>query len=483
MSDRSVYYKMFKAYDIRGTFPDLNEAVYYWTGFAFVDLLLRPENLPLQVVIVRDTRFTSPNFYSALYNGLKAAGAKPIALGLGSTDFFYAACQYFNYPGIIVTASHNPKNDNGMKLVKVAPNSVGLDSGLDIIRNFVISKIESTNFENLAREFEQVPEDSVKKSEVISFFKNKLETIGGIKEVDLLLAQQNRKLKVVVDTGNGMGGWFMPDVSRMYQNIEFVPLYWELDGNFPNHPADPLQSENIRDLQQLVISQKADLGVAFDGDADRAFFVDENGKKIDGNYLVSVFAQTLIKSVQSGSSKFNPAVVYSLTGSRCMPNSINEVAGVAIPSKQGHIHFKKLMKEYKAVYGGEFTGHHYFADFGYMDSGFVAMVVFLKTLVMSGKTVSQLFDSFVDRYFLSEEIILKIPVNQTFQDLVEKIKNKYQDASSIHFQDGVAVFYKDWKFNLRPSNTEPVLRFLLESTISREHCDQKVKEVIHLLGF
>ena len=476
------YSKMFKAYDVRGTYPELNEAVYYWTGFAFVKTILEPEGLPLQVAIARDIRFTSPMFYRALYNGLKDAGAEPISLGLGSTDFLYASCQRFACPGIMVTASHNPKNDNGMKLIKTAPYAVGLDSGLDLVRDFVLSKIDSVNFDELVSKFVDATEDTTAKAEAIKFFEAKLETIGSISEVDLLLANRNQKLKVIVDTGNGMGGWFMPNISGMYRNIEFIPLYWELDGNFPNHPADPLQPENIRDLQNLVVKEQADLGVAFDGDADRAFFVDETGQRVDGNYLVSVFAQTLIRDVQNGNSQFNPAVVYSLTGSRCVPNSINEVAGAAIPSKQGHVYFKKLMKTYQAVYGGEFTGHHYFGEFGYMDSGFVALVVFLKTLVLSGKSVSELFASFYQRYFLSEELVLRLNPGQTFQEIVEILKSKYQDAISIHFQDGIAVFYADWKFNLRPSNTEPVLRFLLESTISREHCEQKVQEVRDLLG-
>jgi len=343
-------------------------------------------------------------------------------------------------------------------------------------------KIDTVKFDELASRFVEAPEDAVKKSEVIDFFESKLETIGSISEVDFLLAKRNQKLKVVVDTGNGMGGWFMPNISGMYKNIEFIPLYWELDGNFPNHPADPLQPENIQDLQELVVRERADLGVAFDGDADRAFFVDEQGHRIDGNYLVSVFAQTLIRDVQQRGGQFNPAAVYSLTGSRCVPNSINEVAGVAIPSKQGHVYFKKLMKTYQAVYGGEFTGHHYFGEFGYMDSGFVALVVFLKTLVLSNKPVSSLFASFNQRYFLSEELVLRLNPGQTFQEIVEILKSKYQDAISMHFQDGIAVFYADWKFNLRPSNTEPVLRFLLESTVSKEHCQQKVREVRELLG-
>ncbi len=485
MPENSVYHKMFKAYDIRGTYPEINEGIYYWTGYAFVRLLLEPENLPLKVNLVRDIRFTSPNFYKALYNGIKDAGGEPIALGLGSTDFLYAACQKFAFPGIMVTASHNPKNDNGMKLVKVAPNSVGLESGLDRIRDYVIKEMESTDLEKLAETFSIPEEASGIKSEVTQFFEEKLDHIGIIDEVDLFLTQQERKLKVVVDTANGMGGWFMPNISGMYENIEFVPLYWELDGEFPNHPADPLKPENLKDLQKLVLEQNADFGVAFDGDADRAFFVDENGNGIDGNFLVSMFAQTLIKDTQSTiKCQFNPAVVYSVTGSRCMPESINEVGGAAIPAKQGHIYFKKTMQDYNAVYGGEFTGHHYFADFGYMDSGFMALVLFIKTVVLSGSKVSQLFSGLRQNYFLSEEFVLKIPEGKTFEDLKNKVRASFSDASSIHEIDGIAVFYPEWKFNLRPSNTEPVLRFLLESKVDdfEFNVDRKVADVRAVLG-
>jgi phosphomannomutase len=485
MPDVSVYSKMFKAYDVRGTFPEINEGVYYWTGYAFVKLILQPENLPLKVNLVRDSRYTSPAFYKALYNGIKDAGGEPVALGLGSTDFLYAACQTFNTPGIMVTASHNPKNDNGMKIVKVAPNSVGLESGLDKIRDFVIKEMTHTNLDELATTFLEPTEEAGAKSQVTQFFENKLENVGSAEEIDLFLTQNNQKLKVVVDTANGMGGWFMPNLSGMYENIEFIPLYWELDGQFPNHPADPLKPENLKDLQKLVLEQKADLGVAFDGDADRAFFVDEKGERIDGNFLVSVFAQTLIQDVQKNpASPSKPAAVYSVTGSRCMPESINEVGGVAVPSKQGHTYFKKLMSDYRAVYGGEFTGHHYFADFGYMDSGFLALVLFLKTLVISGKTVSELFTSFKTRYYLSEELVLQIPEGQTFESLVAKVKTAFKDAVSIHEVDGIAVFYSEWKFNLRPSNTEPVLRFLLESKRDdfEFNVERKVADVRAVLG-
>jgi phosphomannomutase len=372
-----------------------------------------------------------------------------------------------------------------MKIVKTAPNSVGLESGLDSIRDYVIKQMAHTSLDELAGTFAEALDDAGAKSEVTQFFENKLETIGSIKEIDLFLAQNDRKLKVVVDTANGMGGWLMPTISGMYENVEFIPLYWDLDGQFPNHPADPLKPENLKDLQELVQKEDADLGVAFDGDADRAFFVDENGHRIDGNFLVSVFAQTLVKDVQKEpQSPFNPAAVYSLTGSRCMPESINEVSGVAIPSKQGHTYFKKLMSDYRAVYGGEFTGHHYFADFGYMDSGFIALVLFLKTLVLSGQTVSEMFQTFHNRYFLSEEIVLQIPEGQTFDDLKLKVKEAFADATSIHEQDGIAVFYPQWKFNLRPSNTEPVLRFLLESRQDdfEFNVERKVADVRAVLG-
>lgn len=485
MPEESVYYKMFKAYDVRGTFPEINEGVYYWTGYAFVKLLLQPENLSLKVNLVRDCRFTSPSFYKALYNGIKDAGGEPVALGLGSTDFLYAACQKFDSPGIMVTASHNPKNDNGMKIVKVAPNSVGLESGLGQIRDYVIKEMAHTSLDELASTFEEAQEDAGAKSEVTQFFEEKLENIGSIDEIDLFLSQNGRKLKVVVDTANGMGGWLMPNISGMYENIDFIPLYWELNGEFPNHPADPLKPENLKDLQALVLKEQADLGVAFDGDADRAFFVDEKGERIDGNFLVSVFAQTLIGDAQKNSnSRYQPSAVYSVTGSRCMPESINEVGGIAIPSKQGHTHFKKLMKDYQAVYGGEFTGHHYFADFGYMDSGFIALVLFLKTLVLSGKKTSELFQTFQSRYFLSEEIVLKIPEDETFDDLKDRVTKAFSDAASIHELDGIAVFYPEWKFNLRPSNTEPVLRFLLESRQNdfEFKVDRKVADVRAVLG-
>jgi phosphomannomutase len=456
----SKYFELFKAYDIRGTSPVINEKVYYFSGFSLVQQILRMEELPLTIIVARDCRLTSQSFYDSLIQGITDAGAEVIAIGHCTTDTLYAATLLYQCSGCMVTASHNPKDDNGIKIVKKVPQMLGLEGGLDKVRDTVLSVIDETPLPQI----NSSKVNELARNQVIDFFVTKIQEIGDSADIDKMLVSQNRKLKIAVDCGNGMGGFIMPYIEQLYSNIEFVPLFWKLDGNFPNHPADPQNINNLIDLKKVVLEQKCDFGIAFDGDGDRAFFVDENGEPLPGDFLVALFAETLLKDKKQGKyTEFNNAVVYCQPGSRLAIDVITENDGVAIPSKQGHTYIKSEVDKYKAIYGGEFSGHHYFGQFGSMDSGAIAVSLMIKIYATRGKKFSDLFARYADEYFVSELMNLRIPEGQTFAEVKERIEEYFHDAR-ISEMDGVSVFYPEWKFNMRPSNTEPLIRFILETT-------------------
>jgi phosphomannomutase len=473
------YSKFFKAYDIRGTVPELNAELYYWAGFGLVKEILQPENLPLEVNITHDGRYSSEEFYTAFVHGITDAGGKPICLGLGSTDTAYAASQYNTFAGVSLTASHNPKDDNGLKVLKTGSTMLGIGSGLEKIRDFVVARMGTNH-----TDFKQVSyptTDESTKTKVMNHFKGIIRKLGEIDRVDEILSSRNQKLIVPVDAGNGTGGFVMEFIKDFYKNIEFVPMYWEVDGNFPNHPADPQDTKTLVDLQAKVIELKSRFGFAFDGDADRVGFVDEMGKIVCGDYLVAFLAKTLLEA-----NKRNPhptlshSAVYIQPGSRCVIEAITEQDGIAIPSTQGHTGIKDRMTKHKALYGGEFSGHHYFGEFGYLDSGVITAVLMIKICVEQDKPMSKMFESLSQSYFISDLMNLTIPEGQDFEMWKQKIKAHFTDATISEF-DGISVFYPDWKFSMRSSKTEPKVRFILESRINNT-TEQKVQMVKNLLG-
>lgn len=334
------YAKLFKAYDLRGSLPLLNADIYYWLGYGFVTQILKTENLSLTVNLTHDCRYSSPEFYKALYYGVMDAGGRPQALGLGSTDFMYASTILTDTAGIQVTASHNPKDDNGAKILKIGSDFLGLDNGLDKVRDFVLSKIDQENCNYKDRPEIIIDEDL--RAKTLQLFVNKISEVGNIHDVNTKLKKSGRKLKVVVDCANGMGGFTMDLLTKLYTEIDWVSMYWEMDGNFPNHPADPSNKANMVELQKVVMDNQADLGVAFDGDADRAYFVDQDGNLVDGNYFgAEVASYMLADYYTNASTNFTPSVVYNYPTSRCIPNSILESCGNAIPSKNGPHIYKK----------------------------------------------------------------------------------------------------------------------------------------------
>jgi phosphomannomutase len=473
------YSKFFKAYDIRGTVPELNAELYYWAGYALIELILKPDNLPLEINVTHDGRYSSNEFYTALIEGIKAAGGKPIQLGLGSTDTAYAASQFNTFAAISLTASHNPKDDNGMKVLKTGSSMLGLDAGLDKIRDFVVTKMGTNSID-----FKSLPyptTDESTKSKVMDYFKGVIRKLGEIDRVDQILDSRGQKLVIPVDCGNGTGGFVMDFIKNFYRNIEFVPMYWEVDGNFPNHPADPQDLKNLVDLQAKVVELKSRFGFAFDGDADRVGFVDEKGDVVCGDYLVAFLAKTLLEA-----NKRNPhptlshSAVYIQPGSRCVIDAICGQDGVAIPSTQGHTGIKSKMTQYKALYGGEFSGHHYFGEFGYLDSGVITAVLMIKICVEQDKPMSEMFESLGQSYFISDLMNLTVPEGQDFDMWKTKLKAHFTDATISEF-DGISIFYPDWKFSMRSSKTEPKVRFILESRINNT-TEAKVALVKSVLG-
>jgi phosphomannomutase len=483
MSTNNIdYSKFFKAYDLRGTTPELDYKVYYLAGIALVDCILKPQNLPLDVVVFRDTRLSSPIFYNFFIQGLIKAGAQVKPCGLGSTDMMYAGAIAYNCCGAMITASHNPKDDNGLKIVKKIPQMLGLAGGLDKIRDYVVANINNPEVQAMdENNLITIEEDQIARSTSIQLLKSRA------LEISTDLAQLLNK-KVVVDSANGMGAIVFQFLVELYPNIEFIPLYCELDGNFPNHPADPIDPKNLVDLGNKITEVGADFGIAFDGDADRAFFVDQNGKPVNGENLVAIFGVEMAKFAQTQKLK-NPeypltdSVCYVITYSRALANEVIMADGVPIVTKQGHTFVKSKMAQYKAIYGGEASGHHYFGTFGAMDSGLLAVSLLLKVLSKNPNTpLSDITKELDLLYFTSGENNIRLTSQQpNLEECIKIIKSTYSDGI-ISLLDGITVYYPKYKFTLRGSNTEPLLRINVESQISKAHQVEVFDQIIKTLG-
>ncbi len=472
------YSKFFKAYDIRGTHPDLNVDTYYFSAIGFVEKILKPQKLPMEVNLVRDGRLTSQLFYNTVAKGLSDAGAKPIKLGLGSTDMLYAACQMNDKPGIMITASHNPKQDNGMKIVKQHPQMVGLESGLDLVRDFVLESIKN---DSPIPDIPESGEDLIEQNKLKEFFVEKLEKIGEIDAINKILQNNPNPMKIVVDCGNGMGGYIMSHLlPNLYHNIEFIPLFWDVDGNFPNHPADPQNYDNLKELQAKIIETQAQCGFAFDGDGDRVFFCNEKGEVVNGDFLCSIISKYMLADFDESRSEFKKAIVYPQSASRCFPNQVIESAGTAVASLQGHTFMKQKMQTFKALYGGELSGHHYFGEFGYMDSGVLAAVFIIKIMTQENIKLSQLTERLSKNYYLSDLINIRLRNNQNFEKIKQDIINQLPKDGEISHFDGLSIYYPDWKFSLRSSNTEPKLRLVIECFM-QDNVESKVKLITDII--
>ena len=433
--------KIIKAYDIRGLVKDeVTPDFSFSLGVAFAKFL-EIEREPATIVVGEDMRPSSTPLADAFSDGATSQGMDVIRIGLASTDMLYFASGKLNLPGVMFTASHNPAKYNGMKLCKSGARPIGQESGLVKIRQLIEEGVPMSNR----------PVGNVRKQELLNEY------------VDYLLARfpkntfKKQKLKVVIDAGNGMAGFTAPAVMERL-NVELIPMYFELDGNFPNHEANPIEPENLKALQKKVKKEKADIGLAFDGDADRCFLIDENGDLVNPSALTGLIAVRELKA--------NPGatIIYNLISSKAVAEVISENGGIALRSRVGHSYIKTLMAESGAVFGGEHSGHFYFGDFWRADSGMLAALYALAELMATSKSLSNLLEPY-NRYFSSGEINSKV---KDASKSIKLVKDKYQNKYQVDELDGLTVTAENWWFNLRPSNTEPLLRLNVEADTQKQ---------------
>jgi len=423
---------VFKAYDIRGTYPDqIDAALVRALGAAVAKFCASPE-----LLVARDMRESGVELTAAFAEGAATQGVAIIDLGLASTDFLYFAAGHLNRPGAMFTASHNPAQYNGVKLCFAGARPIGQDTGLAEIQ--ALTEAFMTNppapatpivtARNLLAEWVQ---------HVHSF-------------IDV---EQLRPLKIVADTANGMGGFVVPLIMAGLP-FEVDILYPELDGSFPNHPADPIQPENLVDLQRAVVERGADIGLAFDGDADRVFLVDEHAEGVSGSLTTAMVADAM------GKRHAGATILYNLICSKVVPEVIAANGGTAVRTRVGHSFIKAEMERTGAVFGGEHSGHYYYRENFNADSGIITAMVVLGLMGSTGKSLSELVAPYA-KYSASGEINTEVPNPKL---AVELVARHLEGAGPIlDHLDGLTATYDDWWFNLRPSNTEPLLRLNVEA--------------------
>ncbi|MDQ3953856.1 MAG: phosphomannomutase/phosphoglucomutase [Actinomycetota bacterium] len=418
---------IFKAYDVRGIYPEqLDEDVARRIGAAFAAFAGR------RIVLGRDMRVSSPALASAFADGATAAGADVVDVGEVSTDALYFASGRMDLPGAMFTASHNPGHYNGMKLCRAGAAPIGAESGLQEIR--ALAEGDPSR---------GAPRGKVTPRDVLSEY---AEHCRGFVDASVL-----KPLRIAIDAANGMAGKTVPLVFRELP-FEVVPLYFELDGTFPNHPANPIEPANLVDLQKKVLSDGCDAGVAFDGDADRMFLVDETGELVSGSTTTALVAERLLRKHPG------EAVIYNLICSWAVPEVIAENGGRPVRTRVGHSFIKQVMAETGAIFGGEHSGHYYFRDNFRADSGMIAALLTLEAMSESGLPLSRMLEPY-ERYAASGEINSTVEHQQAALDrLAAAYADGKQDTS-----DGLTIEFDDWWFNCRPSNTEPLLRLNLEA--------------------
>ena len=444
---------IFKAYDIRGRYPDaLNEDVARKIGRAYVSFLGLSGS---RVVVGRDMRLSGEPLEEAFVRGVTEAGADVLNIGLVSTDALYFAVGHLEEPGgAMITASHNPKDYNGLKLCREDAIALSGDEGISQIRDLITSG--------------KLPEPD--------------EDAGSVEEGDItadyaehclsfITTEGLRPLTIVVDAGNGMAGKMLPPIFEKLP-LEYVPMYFELDGSFPNHPPNPIEPQNMEDLQERVLAEGADFGVAFDGDADRCFVVTENGVTISGDILATLVAKNVLEKEPGA------AIVYSAVCSKALPELVRREGGRPIRTKAGHSIIKPEMRKHDAAFGGEHSGHFYFRDNYFADSGIIAMLTVAELVGRQENPLSELLIP-IDPYFRSGEINSEV---EDQDEVLKRVEEHYaeRDDPEIDHLDGLTVDHGDWWLNLRPSNTEPLLRLNVEAS-DRETMEKVRDELLDLI--
>jgi phosphomannomutase len=442
--------QVFKAYDVRGTVPDqLNADMCRAIGRAMARFVGAP-----QILVARDMRETGVELAAAYSDGVRAEGVDVVDLGLASTDFLYFASGHLNSPGAMFTASHNPAQYNGLKLCLSGARPIGRDTGLaDIAAG--AEELLGQPLPPLTGSWREQNLLDAWADHVVSF-------------VDLTTL---RPLKVVADTANGMGGLVVPIVfERLPFTVEI--LFPELDGSFPNHPADPIQPENLVALKAAVLEQGADIGLAFDGDADRVFLVDEKAEPVSGSLTTALVAASMLAKHPG------ETVLYNLICSHVVPEVVTEMGGRPIRTQVGHSIIKKVMAETGAVFGGEHSGHYYYRDNFRADSGIITALVVLELLCQSGQPLSEMLQPY-QRYVDSGEINTTVTSPAATVEAIAEHERKA--GASVDMLDGLTVERGDWWYNVRPSNTEPLLRLNVEAKTA-ERCAAHVAEVQQLIA-
>jgi phosphomannomutase len=440
---------IFKAYDVRGLYPsEINEDAARQIGRGFVAYLGAK-----RIAVSRDMRLSSPAVAAAFIEGAREQGADVVDYGMLATDMMYFAVARDGHDGgAQITASHNPKQYNGIKLVRREAFPLSGEAGLGEIRDMIASGTlppAATRKGNVSTL--DVMDDYVK--HVMSF-------------IDPSII---KPFNVVLDAGSGMAGLVAP---KLFERLpcRTTRLCFEVDGTFPNHEANPLIEENRRDIVERVVKERADIGIAWDGDADRCFFIDGTGEFIAGDFVTALLAEAFL--LRHPGSK----IVYDVRASYAVKDMVAKYGGSALMNRVGHAFFKRRMREDGAIFGGEVTGHYYFRDNFFADNGFIPALLMLELMSRKGQTLHELLAPLRSKYFISGEINTKMPDMRVVQEKVDALGSRYSDAKT-YTMDGVSVEYPDWHFNVRASNTEPLIRLNLEAT-TQEKMEQKRDEVL-----
>lgn len=446
---------IFKAYDIRGIYPEqLNEEIAYRVGRAYSQIVARENRgKAVQIVVGEDMRVSSPSLKKELIRGLTDSGVSVIDVGLVTTPTFYFAVSYYGYDGgVQVSASHNPKQYNGFKVVRARSTPMSGETGIYEIKDMVAKYVfPSTDVKGGSRKKENVVKEAVSSQK---------------EGIDL---QKIKPFKIAVDTGNGMGAL---DIAAIFADLpcRLIKLNFELDGNFPVHLPDPLKEENLSWVKEAVLKNKADLGIATDGDNDRVFFVDEKGQTLPQPILRGLMAQIELKKYPGAT------VCYDIRPGRITKEMIEEAGGKAVVTKVGHSLIKAKMLEVGAVFGGESSGHYFYKfSYGTFESPIVLILKFLVYLSEKSKPISEIVGPY-KKYFHSGEVNFEVSDKE---GKMQEIAEKYKDGK-ISYLDGISIEYDDFWFNVRPSNTEPLLRFALEAR-TKEIMEEKTEEIVKLI--
>lgn len=433
---------IFKAYDIRGVYPDeLNEEGAFEIGRMFANYIGGGT-----VIVGRDMRLSSPVLFKQFAKGITSSGLDVVNIGTVSTDALYFASGHWSLPAVMITASHNPKEYNGFKLCEAGAGAIQPEK-LITNNQLLITKKKGR----------------VIKKDILKDFREHILNFADVSQI--------KPLKIAVDAGNGMAGKMIKNIFKNLP-VKIIPLYFKLDGSFPNHEANPMKPENIEDLRQLVLKKKADLGVVFDGDADRIFFIDETGRRIAPSLIGALLSKKLL--IQNSGQK----IVYSLLCGQIVRETIEKYGGEAVMERAGHVFIKQRMRETGAIFGIEHSAHYYFERNFFAESGFAVLLMVLEIISRENKPFSEILKEF-DKYFAFEEMNFKMDDDKK-KSVLKLLGEKYSNGR-IDQTDGLTVKYNDWWFNLRPSNTEPVMRLNLEA-INQGLAEEKKNEILKIIS-